>query len=260
MSRSDAGIRLHVEDDLGPGAALALTPAQAHYLGNVMRLGVGDELLLFNGRDGEWRATIDGQGKGSCAVSVTGRARPQSRGPDLWLVFAPIKRARIDFLAEKATELGVAALVPVFTRRTVVRRVNTARLRAHAVEAAEQSGRLDVPEVREARPLAELIGSWPEGRRVLVCDESGGGAPIAEVLAQAPGPRGGAPWALLVGPEGGFDPSELDALRKLPFVTLVGLGPRLLRADTAALAALACWQALAGDWRPAPDVSMAREA
>ena len=171
--------------------------------------------------------------------------RPAEPGSDLWLLFAPIKRARIDWLAEKATELGVSALLPVWTARTQVERLNLERLRARAVEAAEQSERLSVPEIRPPEALERMLAGWPADRWLIVCDESGGGEPIAEVTAQLPS----RPMALLVGPEGGFDQTELDALGKLPFVSRIRLGPRVLRAETAALAALAVFQAIAGDWR-----------
>lgn len=236
--------RLHVAEDLGPGARAALTVAQAHYLKHVLRLAPGAEVALFNGRDGEWTAAIDGFGKGGGSVTVATRLRVQDAPADLWLVFAPIKRARLDFLVEKATELGADVLQPVLTERTQVERVNLDRMRANAVEAAEQTERLTVPVLREPQPLDRLIASWPEGRRLLLCDELGSSPPIAEALSrELPGP-----WAALTGPEGGFAERELDALRKLPFVCPVGLGPRVLRADTAALAALAVLQALRGDW------------
>ncbi len=241
-------VRLFVDADLAPGASVGLAPSQAHYLKHVMRMDPGGVVAVFNGRDGEWLARIDGLGRGWASLGLVSLRREQTREPDLWLVFAPIKRARIDFLAEKATELGVRALWPVFTRRSVITRVNTDRLRANAVEAAEQSERLTVPEVFEPATFAELVEGWPPDRHLVVCDESGGGAPIAEALADARA-EAGAEWALLTGPEGGLTRSELDALGRLPFVTRVGLGPRVLRADTAAVAALACWQALLGDWR-----------
>jgi 16S rRNA (uracil1498-N3)-methyltransferase len=249
-------VRLFVEGDLALGATVGLTPGQAHYLKHVMRMEAGAELALFNGRDGEWLGRIDGLGRGWASVSLVEQRREQAQERDLWLVFAPIKRARIDFLAEKATELGVRALWPVFTRHSVITRVNTERLRANAVEAAEQSERLTVPEVFEPVTFDELVARWPRQRRLVVCDESGAAAPIAEVLGGMRGAEGEG-WALLTGPEGGLARSELDALGELPFVTKVGLGPRILRADTAAVAALACWQALLGDWRGAPHAGTA---
>jgi len=211
-----------------------------------MRRGVGDAISLFNGRDGEWAARIDAIGRGWCSAALVKQSRPQAPEPDLWLVFAPIKRARVDFLAEKATELGVSGLWPMFTRRTVVTRVNADRLRANAIEAAEQSERLSVPEVFEPVTLPEIRARWPGERRVILCDETGKGAPIAAALAEMPADS---PYAVVTGPEGGFAEGELDALGDLPFVTRVTLGPRVLRADTAALAALACFQAQVGDWR-----------
>lgn len=246
-----AETRLHVAADLGPGAAVGLDEGQAHLLRSVLRLERGAHVALFNGRDGEWLGRIDGIGKGWASVELVDRLRQQAREPDLWLVFAPIKRARLDFLAEKATELGVSALWPVFTRHTAVERVNEDRLRANAREAAEQTGRLSVPEIRPACDLSAALAAWPDGRRILLGDESGASPPIAEVLgAGMPGADAQeAPWAVLTGPEGGFARPELDRLRELPFVSAASLGPRVLRADTAAIAALAVLQALRGDWR-----------
>jgi 16S rRNA (uracil1498-N3)-methyltransferase len=247
MTAARIATRLHCDETLREGREVGLDHARAHFLRSVLRLQRGAELALFNARDGEWRARIDGLGKGWCSLAVMERLRAPQPEPDLWLVFAPIKRARIDFLAEKATELGVAVLQPVMTRHTAVGRVNCERLAANAREAAEQCGRLSVPEVRAPRDLAELLADWPGARRILLCAESGAAEPIGEALGRlrAAGPLG--PWAVMLGPEGGFAESELDALRDLPFVTAVGLGPRLLRADTAAIAALACWQAVLGD-------------
>jgi 16S rRNA (uracil1498-N3)-methyltransferase len=239
--------RLFVEQPLAAGAAFALAPQQAHYVTRVMRRKPGDTLRLFNGRDGEWRAEIAAARKG-CSVTVTECGRPQAAGPDVWLVFAPVKRAPIDLIAEKATELGVAALCPVITRHTDARRVNLVRLRANAIEAAEQCGRLDVPDCRAPVAFGDLIAGWPAGRRVLLCDETGGGAPIAKALAEA-ACEPATPWAIVTGPEGGFADDEIRVLTALPGALRVGLGPRILRAETAALAALACWQAVLGDWK-----------
>lgn len=247
--------RLYLEEPLAAGREVGLDHARAHFLRSVLRLSRDARVALFNPRDGEWLARIDALGKGWCSLEVLERRRGPEPAPDLWLVFAPIKRARIDFLAEKATELGCSVLQPVETRFTAVSRVNTERLAANAREAAEQCGRLSVPEVRAPRELGALIADWPSERRLLVCAETGAARPIAEVLAEASrglGDGGPGPWAVLTGPEGGLAESELDALNDLPFVTAVGLGPRLLRADTAALAALACWQALLGDGRSRP--------
>jgi 16S rRNA (uracil1498-N3)-methyltransferase len=248
--------RLFTEADLSGGADTELTEAQAHYLRHVMRRAEGAPLLLFNGRDGEWTAELALHGKKAASARVTAQTRPQAAEPDIWLCFAPIKRARIDYIAEKATELGVAVLQPVLTQHTAVERVNVERLRANAIEAAEQTERLAVPEVRPPVELMRLLGQWPAGRRLLMCDETGGGPPIAEALAGLDDAARAAPWGIVIGPEGGFAPAELTALRRMKDVMAVGLGPRILRADTAALAALACWQALVGDWRqPTPRLS-----
>lgn len=241
-------IRLYVEADLAPDATVGLATDQAHYLQHVMRAKTGDAVALFNGRDGEWLAAIEGFGKGWASLTVSQQRRPQRIEPDVWLVFAPIKGARIDFVAEKATELGISTLWPVFTRRTVVSRVNEERLFANAVQAAEQCERLSVPAVRPAVTLDKALAAWPAERRLLVLDETGSGRPIAAALAEFPP----GPAAVLAGPEGGFTNSELDDLRRLPFVSFIGLGPRILRADTAALAALACWQAWCGDGSERP--------
>lgn len=252
MSGSRIATRLHCDEALSAGRELGLDHARAHFLRSVLRLQRGAELAVFNARDGEWRARIDGLGKGWCSLAVIERLRAPQAEPDLWLVFAPIKRARIDFLAEKATELGVAVLQPVMTRHTAVGRVNCERLAANAREAAEQCGRLSVPEVRAPVDFGSLLDDWPRERRILLCAESGAAEPIADALARLRAAGDAGPWAVMLGPEGGFAESELDALRDLPFVTAVSLGPRLLRADTAAVAALACWQAVLGDGRRRP--------
>ncbi len=238
--------RLYVAAALSAGAEIELDRAQAHYLRSVLRLNAGAAIVVFNAVDGEWLCRVSEIGKGaSLAVKRRLREAEPKTETDLWLLFAPIKRARLDWLVEKATELGVAALLPVWTARTQVDRVNLDRLRAHAVEAAEQSERLSVPELRAPERLDRLLASWPAARRLILCDESGAGEPISEAAACVrPGPV-----ALLVGPEGGFDETELDALGKLSFVSRVGLGPRVLRAETATLAAVAVFQAIAGDWR-----------
>lgn len=263
MTAAGIETRLYVEGQLAAGCQLDLDEARTHYLRSVLRLGVGARLALFNARDGEWLARIEALGKRGCSVTVEQLRRAPQPEPDLWLVFAPIKRAPIDRLVEKATELGCSLLQPVMTRHTAVTRVNSTRMATNVREAAEQCGRLSVPEVREPLALDALIATWPAERRLLLCAEWGGAQPIAEALEAARArelaeARAGeteadrAPWAVMTGPEGGIAESELDALSKLPFVTAVGLGPRLLRADTAALAALACWQAILGDGRRRP--------
>ncbi len=236
--------RLYVTDALAAGATLTLDDRAAHYLRTVLRLDVGADVALFNGRDGEWRARISAAAKRATTVALMAQTRPQTQEPDVWLLFAPVKRARIDLIVEKATELGVTRLLPVLTRRTIVTRVNVARLAATAIEAAEQCERLSVPAVDDPAPLDAVLARWPAGRRLLVGDEGGGGVPLRGAASAV----GAAPWALLVGPEGGFEPGELDALRQFQFVTRVGLGPRVLRADTAVTAALAVVQSSIGDW------------
>jgi len=249
--------RLFVEADLAAGGEAPLDDAQVHYLRHVMRRPDGAPLLLFNGRDGEWRGTLAGRGKKAAVALIGERTRLQETGPDVWLCFAPVKRARIDYIAEKATELGASVLQPVLTRHTAVERVNVGRLRANAIEAAEQTERLTVPEVRGSIELGRLLDQWPAERRLLMCDETGGGPPIADALAGLDAAARAAPWAIVIGPEGGFAEAELAALRRIKDVVAVGLGPRILRADTAALAALACWQALVGDWRrPTPRLAV----
>lgn len=240
--------RLFVTEPLAEGAVVGASSQQAHYLRHVLRLSAGDAVALFNGRDGEWRARIDGLGKGWASLVPESQLRPQADEPDIWLAFAPIKRARIDFVAQKATELGVSLLWPVMTRRTIVDRVNIDRLSANALEAAEQTDRLTVPEVREPLKLEKLLDQWPQDRPMILCDETHTGVPLVKALGEPP-LSGTASVGFVIGPEGGFAEEELDRLRTLPFVTAVSLGPRLLRADTAALAVISAWQAIAGDWR-----------
>lgn len=235
-------IRLHIDQPL-PRPAVELGPEQTHYLRHVLRQEPGQAVALFNGRDGEWEARIEAFGRERCTLSVGRQRRAQTAEPDLWLVFAPIKRARLDTAIEKATELGVGTLQPVLTQRTIVERVKPERWRAIAIEAAEQCGRLSVPAILPPLPWARLWEEWPAPRRALVCDPRTD-EPIAAALARL-GPAG--PWAVVTGPEGGFAEAELDAISQLPFVNRVGLGPRVLRADTAGLAAIAILQALTED-------------
>lgn len=244
MAEVGRKIRLFVDAPLGPDATVALDPAQAHYLFSVMRLAIGDRVLIFNGRDGEWLAAVASAGKRSGTLAVLAAGQPQRVPPDLWLIFAPIKKARTDFIVEKAAELGVARIQPVFTRFTNAERLRPERLRAHAIEAAEQCEETYVAEVAEPIKLATLLDAWDPARRLMFCDEGRTARPAAQALAAAP--RG--PWAILIGPEGGFAPEEAARLRAMPEVLPVTLGPRVLRSDTAACAALAIWQATLGDW------------
>lgn len=243
---SERGVaRVYVTEPLAAGAVVDLTPGQAYHLRTVLRLGAGTAVAAFNASDGEWICRLTETRRNRVVLAVERRTRPAEAEADLWLVFAPIKRARLDWLIEKATELGVGALLPVWTQRTQTERLNLERLRAHAVAAAEQSERFSVPDLHEPQALDRVLAGWSAERRLVVCDETGGGEPIGAAVTRL----GAGATALLTGPEGGFAETELDALGKLSFVTRVGLGPRVLRADTAALAALAVLQAIAGNWR-----------
>ncbi len=231
--------RLFVETALAEGLNLTLDGPPANYLANVLRLAPGAQVKLFDDKTGEWRAEIAEAGRKRVALTVGAKLRPRETVPDLWLLFAPIKRGRIDWLVEKATELGVARLRPILTQRTIVDRLNLDRLRAHAVEAAEQCERTALPVLDAPEKLERVLKDWPQDRILYFADESGG-APLAE--AATPGPA-----AILIGPEGGFTDAERAAIRALPQARPIGLGPRILRADTAALAAISQWMALAGD-------------
>jgi 16S rRNA (uracil1498-N3)-methyltransferase len=237
--------RLFVEANLGDGATLPLEREQANYLLNVLRLGSGDSVLVFNGSSGEWLARIEVAGKRNASLAIERQTRPQSNGPDVHYLFAPLKRARLDYMVQKATEMGVARLQPVLTRHTVAERVNGERMRANVIEAAEQCGILRVPEVAAPERLDRVLASWDAGRRLIFCDEA---SPIADPVAAlreiVPGPL-----AVLIGPEGGFAPEEREALIALPFVVSIAMGPRIMRADTAAVAALTLVNAVLGDWR-----------
>ncbi|MDB5664456.1 16S rRNA (uracil(1498)-N(3))-methyltransferase [Cypionkella sp.] len=239
---TDAKIRLYVDQPLAHGQAVAVNGDQAHYLFNVMRLTKGAAVSLFNGRDGEWRAEIAEAGKRGGILICDRQTAPLRLPPDLWLAFAPIKKTRTDFIVEKATELGAAKIIPVQTRHTNSERIRQDRLQAHALEAAEQCGATSVPEVTDLTPLDKFLTILPPDRKLLWCDEA--------MLGQAPalsGPRG-EKWAILIGPEGGFSADEQARLRALPQIHPTALGPRILRADTAAVAALTLWQAALGDW------------
>ncbi|HXV74504.1 MAG TPA: 16S rRNA (uracil(1498)-N(3))-methyltransferase [Sphingomonadales bacterium] len=248
MSGLHSRIRLFVDVPLAAHAAVALTEADAHYLSSVMRRKAGESVLLFNGRDGEWQGTLAALSRRKAEVALSHQTRLQAPEPDLWLAFAPIKRTAADFAAAKATELGAARLIPVITERTVVKRVNTRRLRANAKEAAEQCERLSVPEVEDASLLKKLLGRWPAERLLAFCDETREAPFLMDALRRRDRKPAENPWAILIGPEGGFTENERALLHGLPFAVPASLGPRLLRADTAAFAAIALWQAALGDW------------
>ncbi len=236
-------IRLHVDHPLGEGQTIPLEQGQAHYLFGVMRVAVGEGLRAFNGRDGEWLCEISAASKKGGELTCVRQTASQAMPPDLWLLFAPIKKARTDFIVEKAAEMGAAQIFPVQTDFTNSERIRQDRLQAHAVEAAEQCGGTYVPPVHDLQRLDALLDKWPEDRQLMFCDE----AAVGEALlldGATPGP-----WAILIGPEGGFSDAERARLRAMPGALRISLGPRILRADTAAVAAMALWQDALGDWR-----------
>ncbi|MCO6386207.1 16S rRNA (uracil(1498)-N(3))-methyltransferase [Aliihoeflea sp. 40Bstr573] len=236
--------RLFVEGGLSGDGTVALSAQQSHYLTNVIRMREGGELLVFNGRDGEWRASVAAISKKSVTLSLAEQTRPQPATPDLIYCFAPIKAGRLDYMVQKAVEMGAGALQPVITQHTQMAKIGTERLQANAIEAAEQCGVLAVPEIREPMKLDRLLAEWDTDRALIFCDESATGDNPVETLIRLKGRR----LALIVGPEGGFSDGERRQLHALDFVTAIPLGPRILRADTAAVAALAVIQATIGDW------------
>jgi 16S rRNA (uracil1498-N3)-methyltransferase len=237
--------RLFLDHALAEGTRVALSREQTNYLLNVLRLGSGDAIRVFNGRDGEWQANVVPVSRRDAFLEIVRRLRPQVEGPDIDYLFAPLKRARLDYMVQKATEMGVARLRPVLTRYTNAERVNLERMRANVIEAAEQCGILRIPQVQEPAKLDAVLAAWEGDRRLIFCDE---GAPIADpVAALRDLPRG--PLAVLIGPEGGFSDEERARLIGAPFTTRLALGPRIMRADTAAVAALTLVNATLGDWR-----------
>ncbi|MCI5039440.1 MAG: 16S rRNA (uracil(1498)-N(3))-methyltransferase [Donghicola eburneus] len=239
---TNAKIRLYVEQPLGQGQSIPLSRDQAHYLFGVMRLSVGAHVLLFDGETGEWLAEVVEAGKRGGTLTCVEQTKPLQMPPDLWLMFAPIKKARTDFIVEKAAEMGAARIMPVQTDFTNSERIRQDRLQAHAVEAAEQCGGTFVPEVTDLQKLDRLLAEWPEDRQLMFCDE----ARVGEALGLGDVSRG--PWAILIGPEGGFSDAERNRLSALAQARVVSLGPRILRADTAAVAAMTLWQQQLGDW------------
>ena len=244
MTVYKAKIRLYIDAELSAGAEPVPSGGQSHYLSQVMRMGVGQLVHVFNGRDGEWACEITSASRKRCTLQAIHQSRPQQLEPDVWLAFAPVKKTGTDFIIEKSTELGVARLQPVFTKQTQTTRLKTERMISNAVEAAEQCERLTLPEVMEPVDLRNLLRDWPSERHLFVLNETGAGRPLALQISDNPGPCG-----FLTGPEGGFSADELELFEKYDNLISVGLGPRILRAETAALASLACWQSLAGDWR-----------
>ncbi|PCJ06889.1 MAG: 16S rRNA (uracil(1498)-N(3))-methyltransferase [Rhodobacteraceae bacterium] len=240
-----AKIRLYVEHPLGAGQSVPLDRSQANYLFAVMRMAVGGQILLFNGRDGEWLADIAQAGKRAGVLTCVAQTKVLQMPPDLWLLFAPIKKARTDFIVEKAAEMGAVKILPIQTTYTNAERIRQDRLQAHAVEAAEQCGGTYVPQVADLQKLSHLLDHWPEDRQLMFCDE----AEVGNALALATAEKSDAPWAILIGPEGGFSETERKRLHALPYSHVVSLGPRILRADTAAVAAMTLWQQTLGDWQ-----------
>jgi 16S rRNA (uracil1498-N3)-methyltransferase len=238
--------RLYVDEPLATGATVPLAPPQAHYLKDVLRLTSGDPVLVFNGRDGEWQGRLAAAGKRGLGLTIETQARPQTTGPDLHYLFAPLKRARLDYMVQKAVEMGVARLAPVMTRHTQAERVNVERMRANAIEAAEQCGILRLPEIAAPVALAIALAALAPERLLVFCDED---APVADPAAALAAAGAAAPLAVLVGPEGGFAAEERELLLARKNIVRLALGPRILRADTAAVAALALVQAVLGDWR-----------
>lgn len=238
--------RLFVPDRLAENATILADSDQTRYLGTVLRARQADRICLFNGQDGDWLADIIRLDRRHVELRAVSCLRPQlpTAGPDIWLLFAPVKKDGTDMIVQKAAELGATVLWPVLTRRTNTHRVNVERLQATAVEASEQCERCTVPEVRVPERLERIIEGWERSRTLYVADETGQGAPATAAMADG----NNTPAAFLTGPEGGFDPQELDLLRRSPFVRPVSLGPRILRAETAAIAGLVCWQSIAGDW------------
>jgi 16S rRNA (uracil1498-N3)-methyltransferase len=246
-AKNHSKIRLYVPQDFAAGMTLALPDGQSHYLLHVMRVKAGQPVAVFNGRDGLWQAELVQTGKKHASLALTQKLEAQRTSPDVWLAFAPIK-THTERMVEKAVELGVARLMPVITHHAVVRSVNTEKLMSHAVEAAEQCERHDVPLIEPYKDMASLLAAWPKDRMLLHADESGAGENLQTLLPQLAGQR----YGICIGPEGGFSAEERKMIAAQPFAKGFGMGPRILRADTAAIAALACVQCFAGDWHAPP--------
>jgi 16S rRNA (uracil1498-N3)-methyltransferase len=239
-------IRLFVDVQLHENKRVEFNVQQTHYLRNVMRIKPCESVAVFNGKDGEWFAKIEKMERSRCFAICEAQLRPQDKNEDVWLVFAPIKRARVDIIAEKATELGVSAIWPIITKNTITSRINTDRFLQNAVEAAEQCECLSVPKIMPSTTITAVLATWPKDRTLYYMKERGDREPIADVFSRA---EKGAPAGILTGPEGGFTKEEFAMLEEKDFAIPVSLGPRILRAETAAIAAMSCWQAICGDWR-----------
>ncbi len=237
-------IRIYMNTALQIGSVVACMPEQAHYLVNVLRVKIGDEVYIFNGSDGEFCTSVALAGKKECLLEVKSLYKKFKKSPDVWLLFAPLKKDNTDLVVQKATELGVSKIVPVITEYTNAAKVRPERLQTQIIEAAEQSRRQDVPELAEVDTLQHILQNWPSERTLFYLDETGGGSEVVNVFNNSK-----EPVALLVGPEGGFSQKELEILQKCRYTCAITLGKRILRAETAVIAALACWQALCGDWK-----------
>jgi 16S rRNA (uracil1498-N3)-methyltransferase len=242
MSNKIAKTRLFIDDELKVAAVLLIDQNQGHHLVNVLRLKLTDYITIFNGRSGEWLAEITKVGKGKAMVTVREQIAEQTSGSDLWYIFAPLKKARIDYMMQKATELGVSAICPVLTKRTNLDRLKPEKLLANVVDAAEQCGRMSIPKIDVMTPLTQLLKDWPRDRILIFCDEAG------DAMAMQDLPKNNKKWAVLIGPEGGFTAEERQMIRDHENSIAVTLGPRILRADTAAVTVIALWQSFLGDW------------
>lgn len=243
MSIKNPKTRLYCDAELKPGTIILIEQNQGHYLVNVLRVKMGEYISVFNGAQGEWAAEITKVGKGKAVITVRENVANQTFEQDLWYLFAPIKKARIDYMMQKATELGVNLIRPVITSRTNLERLKPEKLYANVIEAAEQCGRMSVPEIADQIPLKNLLDGWPEDRVIIFCDEAGEAVSIKDIKVKSE------KWAILIGPEGGFTPDEREIIRDHKNTVAVTLGPRILRADTAAVAALSLWQSNFGDWK-----------
>ncbi|HPF47338.1 MAG TPA: 16S rRNA (uracil(1498)-N(3))-methyltransferase [Emcibacteraceae bacterium] len=242
MSNKKPKIRLYLDDQFKSGTVFLIEENQGHYLVNVMRVKLGDNVIIFNGIDGEWLAEITKVGKGKAKITIREKITDQKSDPDLWYLFAPVKKARVDYMVQKATELGVSRIIPVLTERTNLDKIKFDKLLANSIEAAEQCGRMTVPQIDDLTELDKILDNWPKDRGLIFCDEAGEAIPMQHVKPSFD------KWSILIGPEGGFSPQEREMIRAHQNTIAITLGPRILRADTAAVAALSLWQSFLGDW------------
>lgn len=240
-------IRLFINQELNLGQEFTIIDSQAHYILNVMRLNIGDRLRCFDGKSGEYECSIISTTKKHCIIKAQEKAREYESSPNIWILFAPVKKDQTDFIIQKSTELGVSKIIPTITQRTISEKIKKERFIAQATEASEQCRRLDLPEIEDSISLEKLLSTWDSNRKLYFMDETGNGNTIYNIFSCVKEPK--QPSAILVGPEGGFDEKELEKLRNLPYSQGISLGKRILRAETAVAASLSCWQALCGDWK-----------